>query len=440
MRFVQALLAGDAPWARPLRNAGKLGAGRGLRAVLVFASTAIAARALGLEDFGRLVLLHGLTLAVGDIVKCQSWEALLRYGAPALAAHDLPLLHRVLRFSCVLDIASTLIAVGVVVLAAEPLLLLFGIAELSADVARWYGTSIAFAMLTATPLGILRLLDEFGRIAWQLVLAPALRLLGGLVLLTSEAGLGAFLALWYASIAASYVLLVALAWHALRVRGLAPGRAALANGRLVVAPGAVRFAVTTNALSTLRLAPTHIALIAVGWYLNPAAAALYHVARQAADVLIKPQEKLLLPALYPEFARLHPAQGRAQRQRLVRGILWFSVGLAATLIVLLAVLGKPLLVLLYGADFAAAHTAMLILALAGLASVPAVPLEPYFLTAGVTRPLLWLRLVAGVILLAAITTLTPAHGLPGLALAILLHALLLSAGLAVLWQRRARCG
>src|SRR3546814_2067390 len=76
------------PWCKPFRSAGVLLLGKTTEGLFAIVYTALAARALGLEAFGALVLLHGFIMAVADLARFQSWQIVLRYGAQALNAGD----------------------------------------------------------------------------------------------------------------------------------------------------------------------------------------------------------------------------------------------------------------------------------------------------------------------------------------------------------------
>src|SRR3546814_13964890 len=78
--------------------------GKTTQGLFAIVYTALAARALGLEAFGALVLLHGFIMAVADLARFQSWQIVLRYGAPALNAGDTSRFRRVLEFSVLLDL------------------------------------------------------------------------------------------------------------------------------------------------------------------------------------------------------------------------------------------------------------------------------------------------------------------------------------------------
>src|SRR4051812_36995563 len=103
---------------RVVTNAGLLLGGRAVNAVLGLAAVAIAARALGAKELGVLVLIQAFAMFLGEVVKFQSWQTILQFGARPLAEGDRQSFQRVLRFSLSLDIGSTVIGIAVGVVGA----------------------------------------------------------------------------------------------------------------------------------------------------------------------------------------------------------------------------------------------------------------------------------------------------------------------------------
>ena len=92
--------AADA-FARILANTGWLLGGKGVGAVLSLAYLAIVTRTLGVADFGRFALVLSAANVIKTLVSFDSWQIVVRYGQPHLAAGDGDALNRVLRF-CIL--------------------------------------------------------------------------------------------------------------------------------------------------------------------------------------------------------------------------------------------------------------------------------------------------------------------------------------------------
>jgi len=73
---------------RVLLNSARLLGGKSVSAVFGLGYVALAARGLGLEGYGTLILIHTFTAVVSRIFSFKSWQTLLRYGTPLLQRGD----------------------------------------------------------------------------------------------------------------------------------------------------------------------------------------------------------------------------------------------------------------------------------------------------------------------------------------------------------------
>jgi O-antigen/teichoic acid export membrane protein len=377
----------DILFRRLLRNAGLVLGGKAATALVNLAATALALRSLGVESYGLLVLVHAFVQAAGGVVKFQSWQAVLRYGAPCLEHGRWAEFRVLLRFTAGLDLASAL--AGSAACAALALLLgpVFGWPAELMPAAALYATAVAFRVM-AMPTGLLRLFDRFDLLAKRDSAGAVVRLIGAAAAAAMGGGLLAFMAAWYAGAAAGGAMLVATAWRELRRRGLTgpvPGprlRATAAH------PGIWRFAWTTNLATTLSLAHSHGGTLMVGALLGPPEAALYAVARQIGDGILRPSQ-FLTPAIYPELARLLAA-GRPDRARALalRSMAAAACG-AGALLAVLVLFGNPLLRLIGGPPATAAYGVAVSLGAAAAIGFASFALEPLLISAG--RPSAALR-------------------------------------------------
>lgn len=400
-------------WLKPIRNSGVLLTGRVAQGLISLAALAVAARALGSDAFGALVLLQSFALTIAAIGKFQSWQAILRYGAPALEANDIPRLGRLLKFCLLLDLASAVVGVAVVLVAIEPAMRLFGLPATLADAARGYVTVVLFMMLTATPTGVLRLLDRFDLMSAQGVVAPAIRLLGGAAVFAVGGGLVEFLVVWFAAAALGRLVLFALAIHSLVRRGLLSGMDRSLAGVARPEPGIWRFVVGTNMNGSLHLVQGHIGVLAVGWLVGPSAAAMFRIARQFADLLVKPNNRLLVPAIYPELTRLAAQDRYQERAYMMQRTILFAGGASAILLAALVLAGEPLIALIAGRAFTDAYPTMVCLAVAGLIGAWTFPLEPVLVADGRVGRTVIARGAALVVYLAMLYALLPTMGVLG---------------------------
>lgn len=364
---------------RILRNAGLILGGKAAAAVINLAATAVAIRALGIEAMGVLVLVHTFAQTSSTLVKFQSWQAVVRYGVSSLEPGRRAGFHALLRFTAGLDAASGLAACAICAGAAFLLGPAFGFPPGIAPFAALYATAAAF-MVMATPNGLLRLFDRFDLLARADALAAVVRLAGAALAAALGGGLPAFLGAWYASVVIGGLALAFAAWMELRRRGLlSREQGAAAGGRRVrvaeAHPGIWGFVWSTNMMTTLSLASGHVATLCVGSVLGPAQVALFSLARQIGEALLKPS-RFLTPALYPELARLAAAGDHAGLRAVIRRGFAYSAAGALAVLAALAVLGGPLLRLVGGEAASPAWGVMLLLACAASLNFAAFPLEP----------------------------------------------------------------
>ena len=421
---------------RILRNAGLILGGKAATALLNLAATSIAIRSLGLEAMGVLVLVHAFARTASSFVKFQSWQAVLRYGTGSLQPERRAEFHALLRFTAGLDLAASAAGCLVAAAAAWALAPAFGWTPEVAALAALYATS-TFFMVTATPVGLLRLFDRFDLLARRDALGAAVRLAGAGVAAALGGGLPAFLGAWYAAVALGGLALIAGAWTELRRRGLLAREEGSAARRVRAAeahPGIWGFVWSTNLMTTLSLGSTHVATLCVGFVLGPAAAALFALARQVGEAALKPS-RFLTPALYPELARLAAAGDHAGLRAVLRRSLWYSVGAALVLLAALAALGGPLLRLIGGEAAAPAWGVMLLLACAASIGFAGFTLEPLLVSVERHAWALRLRFLATLAYVPSALFGLRALGLEGAGAAAVFSASLLLAGQALAARR-----
>ena len=420
---------------RVLQNAGVLLGGRAANAVISLGYMAVAARLLGVREVGVLILINAFAQLVGEVVKFNSWQTVLHYGSGPLAAGERNKLQHVMRFTLFLDVASSLVGVAVAVTAA----LLFGdrLGWNPADSpkAALYCLTI-MVMASATPIGLLRLFDRFDLIAAQAPISSLVRLAGsGLAFLLGAATLSSFLIVWAAGTVVAFVYLAGSAVLEMRRRGLLAGFRWYGTPLTLGMPGAWRFAWATNFNSSLDVAFTHTITIVVGALAGPVPAALWRIGRQVADALAKPA-RLLIPALYPELARLHVSHGEHAMRRLALQVGVVGGGVGTALLLVTVLVGKPLLTLVMGPAFAPAASIMVWQVAAAVIGIWALPLDPMLVTLGRPGDSLKVRLVVAGALLAALPFMIDRFGITGAGAALVAAMAALAAGMLFMLGRQ----
>lgn len=398
-----------------LANAGLLLGGRGLNAFISLGYMALAARALGVAEFGVLVLINTFAQFVGETAKFQSWQTILQFGAAPLAQGDRPQFQKVVRFGIVLDLISAGFGVMVGVLGALFAYRWLGLPAEAAGAAALYALTVAVLSPTSQ-LGLLRLFDRFGPLSAQSAVSSMVRLIGGGIGFLTHAPLTFFIACWAAGSVVAFFYVATCAWQETRRRGQATGFSW--SGPLTPnMPKAWRFAWATNFASTVEVAFTHVATLMVGGLLGAAEAGLWRIARQIADALAKPA-RLLIPALYPELAKLRASGGVAAMTKLAGRVGLVGGGVATLLLAVAILSGEWLLTTVMGPGFGAAASTMNWQVAAAVIGVWALPLEPMLISLGQPGAVLRVRLIVAAAFLVALPPIVERYGMLGAGVAL----------------------
>ena len=411
---------------RIMANTGALLGGRVVNALLGLAYIALTARSLGAVAMGVLVLINAYAQFLGEVVKFQSWQTVLNYGATPLIENDRPRLQQVIRFALLLDLIGSVAGVALGVAGAYLFSPALGWPDDMAGPAALYALSI-FAMTSATAVGLLRLFDKFSWLAGEQAVSSGVRLIGCAICYWIHAPIGGFLLAWALGSLASFLYLGCMALREMHRHDLLHDFS-LAGPLSRGLAGAWKFAGATNFSSSLDVAFTHIVTLAVGGLMGPEPAARWRIGRQVADGLAKPA-RLLIPALYPELARLRAAGGIAQMRSLAVRIGLLGGAAAAVLLAITAVAGKPLLGLVMGQAFTGASGVMTWQVAAAAVAVLALPLEPMLVTLGAAGAAMRVRLGVCAAYLLVLAPLIEAFGLSGAGAALLAATALMTVGM-----------
>jgi O-antigen/teichoic acid export membrane protein len=416
----------DGPLRRLLSNASLLVGGRSLNGIFNLTAMTLIVRTVGLEMFGLLVLIHAFTSTISDLAKFQSWQAVLRYGTPALEQGRELDFRRLVKLTVLLDLGSTLLGVFVAILAAPLLAPQLGLSAEWVPAVQLYAISIFF-MVTATPTGLLRLFDRFDLLSVSNAMGSFVRVVGALWIFARGGSLELLLAIWFASTMTSGLWLIGHSLRALSARGLLRGPKLgyreLASGH----EGIAAFVWTTQANTTLSAGTRHFATVIVGFLLTPAAAGLFDVSRQVTTLLTR-FAKLMKPAIYPEFARLSVRNDLPAIRQLMLRSMALMTGAGAIIVIPLVLFGRLLLGLVFGPELEAAYGLMVLLALAAAIRLLSFPLEPALISTGRVGMALRVRAASVTVFLIALFTLVPLMGLIGSGVAMIASTLVAFAG------------
>lgn len=421
------------PLKRVLANAGELLSGRVVNAVVGLAYIALTARSLGKELMGVVVLINAFAQFLGEVAHFQSWQTLITYGTAPALENDRPKFHQVLRLSLLLDLISGVLGTVLGVLGAW-----FFWRELSWPAGTsGYGALYALSigvMTSATGVGLLRLFDRFRFLAGQQAVGSFVRMIGCAICALTEAPIQWFLLAWAAGTFASFVYIAAIAIWDLNKRGLLKGFSLMGpTGQGL--PGVWRFAIATNFSSTVDVGFTHVLTLVVGAVLGPVQAAYWRIGKQVADGMAKPA-RLMVPAMYPELAKMRAVGGRQAMTKLALQIGLIGGAAAGVLLLVSLFAGRWILEVVMGKAYGAAAGVMNWQVAAAAIGVLTLPLEPMLVSMRAAGSALAVRLVVVVAYLAALVPLIEAFGLTGAGVALVASALAMAIGMYFMARRR----
>jgi len=367
------------------------------------------------QMFGVLVVIQAYAKGISDVIKFQTWQLVVKYGATAVDNKNIRQFRDVISFSFALDIASGAIAVVAGMLLLPLLAHSLGLDRQSLWLAILYCTLIP-SLAASTPTGILRAVDRFDLIAIQQAVRPLLRAAGSVISYLGDLGFAGFIITWYASNLIGGVLYWWFAarelrrrniHHALRPRLFAPA------SRLA---GAWNFVWTTNFAHSIWSARNSCSTVLVGIVLGPAAAGLFKIATTFFDATGSPA-KLMEKSFYPEVMRLDPRSSQPWLLGLKSACLAGGIGVLVALLVM--VVGKPVISSVFGEQYLQAYHLIEIMLGAIVVSMLGFPQESLLFMAGKQRVFLVAQTLSSASYIALLIVLSHFFGVSGAAYAYL---------------------
>jgi O-antigen/teichoic acid export membrane protein len=425
----------ETPLKRVFRNTGWLIAAKIFGAVLSLAYLAMAARSLGPDGFGEFTLILAIAQALAGLVSFQMWRLVLRFGTRPFQGGDVRGLRELIWRCARLDLAG---AVAGCALAVPFTAWLGSRFHWSAHIQRDALLFAAIMLLSArsTAVGVLRLQDRFRAGAIASTSTPAVRFVGAAIVVTSKPSVEAFLVSWAAAEVATCVAYWLFVWKSdVMARPSADQSVVLPQSP--IQRGFWRFALFTNANSTMATGAQQIALFSVGLTAGTAAAGYFRLGYQLAQALLLIAE-MVSRSLYAEVESLVAKRNKPALDHLFgRATALASIG-GATAVILILLLGRPALELIGGPPYLPAFPQLLVLGAAAAVQLVGISFEPALLALDQSGLVLAVRAISTLALFALLGFLLPNYGALGGGLALLGQSVLLVAllGAAVRAQRR----
>lgn len=394
------------------RNVGVLLGGDAVARLLLFVATVLTARALGAEQFGTLVLVQTYAKILGTVVNFQSWQAIIKFGTEALVHHRQEDLKGIIRLGCLLDIISALLGT------ASALCLVHWVGRWvgwNEEVTRMAGFYSLIILLngTGTPVGIIRLFDQFRLFAVQRFLTGSLKLTGVALAYYYGAGLWDYIVIWMVADALAYALLLVFGYYLLHQKGIRTWwRQPAREWRPFFA-----FACWTNLASTVDIPVQMLDVFIVSSLASLEAVGVYKIFKQVSDVLTKPVDPVY-QVIYPQFAAMIAAaqEIRAVKMALKVGILILLFAIPTVAII--SVSSPWWLGFVFGPSFASEWLVFdVFLCFQGL-SVVFTSIHPLFLAMGYVKKDFGIAIISNVAFLFLAWYLGGRLGLMGIVIAL----------------------
>ena len=424
-------LAGGGVGATLLRGVAGGGGVRMLGMALSFLVGLQLARGLGPEGYGVYALAMSVVAILGVPAQFGVPQLVTREVAAGHAGEDWPLVRGVLRWAD----RTVLVSSVAVVAAALGWLLVTGEAAEGP-----FARTLWVAVLLTPVIALTRVREAavkglmhlvVGQVP-DLIVRPGVQaaLLAGVWLfafpLTPASAMGVHLAAAVASLAVAWWLL-----RGRRPRELQAAHAAVGGG------GAwLRASVPMGLTIGLFTLQSHAAILLLGVFSDESQVGLYQVANRVAAFGALPMG-LVSTVVGPVMAKLYAAGDHTKLARTSQSMAWAMLGGAGLLLLPLVVLGRPLLSLAFGAEYAAAAAPLAVLALNHLivafCGPSATLLNMIRLEREVTKAFLWALPLS----VAAAIVLVPRLGATGAAWALVVSTLVWNG---LVWRSSRRLG
>lgn len=366
---------------RIVNNVSFLTLGRIATAICSFAYIAFAVRALGLTQFGFLILIHSLGIMASTLSRMQSWQTLIRFGNEPYARRDLETLRRILGFCIRLDLASS---IGALVIGLVSVTIYSHVAHWSPTIRGLaYGYAlVAPFMYTGWSNGVLRLTERFHLVPVSDSITAVFRTIGTGVGFVLHLGLEYFILVWAGAVLLDYGLFLFFALRTLRDRiGLRIGPEDVFSQWRWRLPGMWQFTRSTTINQTLGAVSGHVGTLIVGSLLGSADAAVFRICRQIADGIVTPAQ-MLAPVLYPELVKMRDRQDWSGLKRLTWKIFFLLCGVSVLLLLVAAFFGGHIFALMLHIHVRGTTYYISVMLVSAVLTLLVVPLEPLLTVLG----------------------------------------------------------
>jgi O-antigen/teichoic acid export membrane protein len=330
---------------------------------------------------------------VDQIVRLETWQALIRYGADALEKQDGNRFRSLVKLGVIMDFVGASLSAAVAFLAIPIAAHWLGWDSATSMMARVYCIAVLFG-ISSTPIGVLRLFNRFAGIAWLEPAIAAVRLVGVAVIWAMDGSLWSFLLLGIVLQCSQRVILGWMAWRELKAQGYGGIFSAPISNAGTRFPGIWSFILAANGTLLIRKSTQEVDLLAVAAIAGPAGAMMQQV-------------------VYPDLARLWARRDLAAFVTTIRQVEMLTIGFGLALVGVTALAGDQIIRIIGGSKFEDAANPLIIQSLAALLFLSGSALRPGLASMGLQARMMPAVIVSAIAFYAVLFTAVPRFGVVG---------------------------
>ena len=394
-----------------LANAGFLTVGKVTAAAFGLLSTLLAARGLGVEQFGILAMIVAYSGLIDKVVGFQPWQSVIRYGSILRGAGENKTFGSLVKLGFILDGAGATLAAMVAAAAAYIAGALLAWSPEVTSLAMLYGLTLLTNTI-GTPLGVLRIENKYRLLMSQSIITAGIKLAGAAVVWLAGGGLAAFIGVWAVSDIIGRTLLVGMCLSVLRHRGDTRWISADVSIALQRFNDFWAFTWSAKLQTTVRAGTTDMDTLIVGAVLGSAAAGLFAIVKKFGAIVITLSDPLY-QAIYPILARLWSNGEYRQFWSLMRHTVVVA-GLVALLVWFAFLgIGNELIEIMLGNAYLMAFGPMAIYLFGSLIAVASFAAYPALLAIGEAPQSLAILTISTMLYLVLLVIFSAAFGMHG---------------------------
>lgn len=394
-----------------IKNTGTLFGSNVISSIFALITYSLSVKALGTELFGILVIIQTYVLIVNTIVKFNSWQALIKFGAETFEKKQNVDFKSMVKQASLLDAGSAVLGTIIAVLFAHIAGKWLHWDTIMVPMALLYSIVILFN-LSGAPTGILRLYNKFKLLAIQKTVSSGIRLVAVLIAFLVTKNLWIYIILWIITDIIGNISLLIMGYYILHKNGVrAWWRSPISNFRKFF-----NFTFWTNITSTLDLPVKQLDIFIVSAVVGLQGVAIYKILKEISKIIGQIGDPIF-QASYPEFASMVARKENIHATKFAAkiGIIIFFICFPVALIVSFS--SQWWLNIFFSEVFAAAWIILSIYLLLQVISTSFITIHSLFIAMGYVQKNFIILTIANTIYLALAWILGKNIGLMGVVLA-----------------------